>query len=71
MASTLLERDGILVHPGYFYDIAPDHLVTADTPEETLRAAALADERVRSYTDGREIVKVIVVPNRLVNVVVR
>jgi alanine-synthesizing transaminase len=27
LASTLLERDGILVHPGYFYDILPDHLV--------------------------------------------
>ena len=27
LAAALLERDGILVHPGYFYDIAPDHLV--------------------------------------------
>lgn len=27
LASNLLERDGILVHPGYFYDIMPDHLV--------------------------------------------
>jgi aspartate/methionine/tyrosine aminotransferase len=26
-AATLLEQEGILVHPGYFYDIAPDHLV--------------------------------------------
>jgi len=26
-ASTLLEQDRILVHPGYFYDIRPDHLV--------------------------------------------
>ena len=26
-ASTLLSKDGILVHPGYFYEIAPDHLV--------------------------------------------
>ncbi|MBI4473636.1 MAG: pyridoxal phosphate-dependent aminotransferase [Acidobacteria bacterium] len=25
--ATLLQRDGILVHPGYFYDIKPDHLV--------------------------------------------
>jgi len=22
-----LRKDGILVHPGYFYDISPDHLV--------------------------------------------
>jgi aspartate/methionine/tyrosine aminotransferase len=27
LASDLLERDRILVHPGYFYDIMPDHLV--------------------------------------------
>src|SRR2546430_15988146 len=26
-AARLLGRDRILVHPGYFYDIAPDHLV--------------------------------------------
>jgi leucyl-tRNA synthetase len=42
-----------------------------DTSEDALRAAALADERVRSWTEGREIVKVIVVPQRLVNIVVR
>jgi alanine-synthesizing transaminase len=31
----LLEKNGILVHPGYFYDIAPDHLVMTfiDDPE--------------------------------------
>lgn len=44
---------------------------TPDTTEEELRAAALADEKVRSWMDGREIVKVIVVPRRLVNIVVR
>jgi leucyl-tRNA synthetase len=32
---------------------------------------ALADEKVREYTDGKEIVKVVVVPNRLVSVVVK
>jgi aspartate/methionine/tyrosine aminotransferase len=26
-AASLLTNDGILVHPGYFYDIAPEHLV--------------------------------------------
>jgi leucyl-tRNA synthetase len=44
---------------------------TPDTPEEELRAAALSDEKVRSFTTGREIVKVIVVPQRLVNIVVK
>ncbi len=44
---------------------------TADAGEEELRAAALADAKVQSFTDGREVVKVIVVPQRLVNIVVR
>ncbi len=44
---------------------------TPETSEEELRAAALADERVREWTNGREVVKVIVVPQRLVNIVVR
>jgi leucyl-tRNA synthetase len=46
-------------------------IAAPDTPEDELRAAAIADEKVRTYTDGREIIKVIVVPNRLVNVVIR
>ena len=43
----------------------------ADASEEELRSAALADERVRAWTQGREIVKTVVVPKRLVNIVVR
>jgi leucyl-tRNA synthetase len=39
--------------------------------EDELRNSALADERVRALIDGREVVKVIVVPERLVNVVIR
>jgi leucyl-tRNA synthetase len=42
-----------------------------DATEEELRASALADERVRAFTDGKQIVKVVVVPRRLVNVVVK
>jgi leucyl-tRNA synthetase len=44
---------------------------TPQTSEEELREAALTDERVRGWTNGRDIVKVIVVPQRLVNIVVR
>jgi leucyl-tRNA synthetase len=44
---------------------------TPDTPEEELRASALADEKVQGFITGREVVKVIVVPQRLVNIVVR
>jgi leucyl-tRNA synthetase len=46
-------------------------LTSPDVSEEELRAAALADEKVRALIDGHEVVKVIVVPRRLVNVVVR
>ena len=46
-------------------------VVAPGTPEDELRQSALADERVRTLIDGREVVKVIVVPERLVNVVIR
>ena len=46
-------------------------IASPDVSEDELRASALADERVRALTDGHEIVKVIVVPRRLVNVVIR
>jgi leucyl-tRNA synthetase len=46
-------------------------IASPDVSEEELRASALADERVRALTDGHEVVKVIVVPRRLVNVVIR
>lgn len=42
-----------------------------DASEDELRAGALADEKVRGFIDGHEVVKVIVVPQRLVNVVIR
>lgn len=35
-AAILLKTDGILVHPGYFYDIAPDHLVMTFIDEPDL-----------------------------------
>jgi leucyl-tRNA synthetase len=45
--------------------------VAADASEEETRAAALADERVRAWTEGKQVVKTVVVPGRLVNVVVK
>jgi leucyl-tRNA synthetase len=41
------------------------------TPQEDLKARALEDPKVRPYLEGKQIVKVIVVPDKLVNVVVR
>ncbi|HEU4507426.1 MAG TPA: leucine--tRNA ligase [Pyrinomonadaceae bacterium] len=46
-------------------------IASPDVSEDELRASALADERVRALIDGHEVVKVIVVPRRLVNVVIR
>ena len=45
--------------------------VPADATEDETRAAALSDERVRAWTEGKQVVKTVVVPGRLVNVVVK
>jgi leucyl-tRNA synthetase len=44
--------------------------VPADSDEAALRTAALADERIRALTAGKDVRKVIVVPRKLVNIVV-
>jgi leucyl-tRNA synthetase len=46
-------------------------VVPADAAEETIREAALSDEKVKSAIAGKQIVKVIVVPRKLVSFVVR
>jgi leucyl-tRNA synthetase len=46
-------------------------VVAPDVSEADLRTIALADSKVQSFIDGHEVVKVIVVPQRLVNVVVK
>ena len=43
--------------------------VAPDLPEEELVAMAKASERVRSYLDGGEVARTVVVPGRLVNFV--
>ena len=44
--------------------------VAIDTDEEKIKEMALADERVVKFIDGKEMKKVIVVKNKLVNIVV-
>ena len=41
------------------------------TPREELEKLALADPKTRPFLDGKQVVKVIVVPDKLVNIVVR
>ncbi|HET7873055.1 MAG TPA: leucine--tRNA ligase [Terriglobales bacterium] len=45
--------------------------VPAESPEETVRERVLADDKVNAAVEGKQIAKVIVVPGKLVNVVVR
>jgi leucyl-tRNA synthetase len=45
--------------------------VPVDVDEETARSLALAAEGTRRHLAGKHVVKVIVVPGRLVNIVVR
>ena len=44
--------------------------VSASADKATIESIALADEKTQQYTNGKVIRKVIVVPNRLVNIVV-
>ncbi|MDD5556305.1 MAG: leucine--tRNA ligase [bacterium] len=44
--------------------------VPADAPEEALAAAALAERNVAAHVGGRRVVRTVVVPGRLVNIVV-
>jgi len=46
-------------------------VVAADSPEETLRDVALADEKVQAALAGKKVLKAIIVPNKLVNLVVK
>ncbi|PYX13146.1 MAG: leucine--tRNA ligase [Acidobacteria bacterium] len=46
-------------------------VVPADTTEGVMRERALADEKIRAAMAGKQVVKVIVVPGKLVNIVIR
>ena len=46
-------------------------VVPADSTEDAIREAALADEKVKAAIAGKQIVKVIVVPGKLISIVVR
>jgi leucyl-tRNA synthetase len=45
--------------------------VAADSSKEAVQELALADEKIQAAIAGREIVKVIPVPGKLVNIVVK
>lgn len=45
--------------------------VAATASKDEIEAAAIADENVKRFTDGKQVVKVIVVPGKLVNIVIK
>jgi leucyl-tRNA synthetase len=45
--------------------------VPADSPEDLVRERAMADEKAKAALEGKQLVKVIVVPSKLVNIVIR
>ncbi|HEX8184478.1 MAG TPA: class I tRNA ligase family protein, partial [Blastocatellia bacterium] len=73
--------------PGYSAELARDEEIeiavqvngklrsrifaSPEAGEDDIRTTALADEKVKAATEGRDVVKVVVIPHRLVNVVVK
>jgi leucyl-tRNA synthetase len=48
-----------------------DVVLPVDTVEEEVKAKALSHPNVKRYIEGKEIVKVLVVPNRIVSIVTK
>jgi leucyl-tRNA synthetase len=45
--------------------------VSFGTPKEELERLALADEKLQPFVTGKQVIKVVVIPDKLVNVVVK
>jgi len=52
-------------------DIELKQIVAKDMDKAALEALAMANERVQEFTNGKTVVKVIAVPGKLVNIVVK
>ena len=48
-----------------------DMQFAADADNKTIEETVMADERARKYIDGKQIMKVIIVPKRMVNIVIK
>lgn len=46
-------------------------MFAADADKDTIEKETLADDRCAKYLEGKEIKKVIVVPKRIINIVVK
>jgi leucyl-tRNA synthetase len=65
-----LEKDELLIVIQVNGKLRSRFQVGTDTGEETIKEMSLQDERVQKFIDGKAIKKVIVVKNKLVNIVV-
>jgi leucyl-tRNA synthetase len=65
-----LEQDSILIVVQVNGKLRSKLTVPASISKSELESAALADESVQKFTDGKTVRKVIVVPGKLVNIVV-
>ncbi len=45
--------------------------VTADEDKETIKGKAFSNENIKKYIEGKEIVKTIIIPNKIVSIVVK
>jgi leucyl-tRNA synthetase len=43
----------------------------ADADNQTIESDVMADERTPKYIEGKQVVKVIIVPKRMVNIVLK
>ena len=46
-------------------------IAPVDSTNQTVEQVALADEKIKKFTDNKELIKVIVVPNKLINIVTK
>ena len=65
-----LEKDELLIVIQVNGKLRSRFQVAADTPEDTIKQMALEDERILKFVGNKDIRKVIVVKNKLVNIVI-
>jgi leucyl-tRNA synthetase len=65
-----LEEDHVLIVIQVNGKLRSRFTIPADTDDQTVRETALSDDRVKRFVGGKPIKKVVVVKNRLVNIVV-
>jgi leucyl-tRNA synthetase len=65
----VIQREEILVVVQVNGKLRSRLVLPADAEEEALRAAALKDSRVEPWLEGRQVIRIVVVPKKLVNIV--